>query len=125
MRAAKALIGATLATLAVRWVGIAVFAIPPEFPPLDGPGPTIFFTVVLTLGAIGVYATMRRWAERPESLFRRVAVAVLALSFVPDLLMLTDGAAETFPGATPAGVGVLMVMHVAAAVVIVWSLAAA
>jgi hypothetical protein len=124
MRAAQALIGATLATLAVRWVGLAVFDIPPEFPPLDGPGPTIFFTVVCTTVAIGVYAMMRRWAQRPESLFRRVAVVVLVLSFVPDLLLLTDGAAAAVPGATPAGVGVLMVMHVVAAAVIVWSLTA-
>ena len=122
MRAAQALIGATLATLTVRWVGLAVFDIPPEFPPLDGPGPTIFFTVILTLGAIAVYAMARRWADQPESLFQRVAVVVLALSFVPDILMLTDGAATAFPGATPAGVGVLMLMHVAAAAVIVWSL---
>ncbi len=123
VRAVWALIGAVLATLAVRWVGLAVFDIPPEFPPLDGPTPTIFFTVILTLGAIGVYAMARRWADQPESLFRRVAVVVLVLSFVPDILMLTDGAATAFPGATPAGVGVLMLMHVAAAAVIVWSLA--
>ena len=124
MRAAQALIGALFATLAVRWVGLAVFDIPPEFPPLDGPGPTIFFTVILTLAAIGVYAMARRWAARPESLFRWVAVVVLALSFLPDILILTDGAATAFPGATPAGVGLLMLMHVAAAAVIVWSLTA-
>ncbi len=124
VRAAQALVGATLGTLAVRWVGLAVFDIPPEFPPLDGPGPTIFFTVVLTLGAIGVYVMVRRWADRPESLFRRIAIVVLLLSFLPDIAMLTDGAATTFPGATPAGVGVLMLMHVKAAAVIVWSLTA-
>ena len=36
--------------------------------------------------------------------------------------MLGDGAAGAFPGATPTGVGVLMLMHVVAAAVIVWFL---
>jgi hypothetical protein len=121
-RALQALVGSTVATLAVRWAALATLPIPPEFPPLAGPGPTIFFTVVLGLGAIGVYGALRRWAGHPDRLFRRIAVAVLLFSFVPDFFLLSDGAAAAFPGATPAAVGVLMLMHVTAAVVIVWSL---
>jgi hypothetical protein len=118
----EALVGATVATLGVRWAALATLTISPQFPPLAGPGPTIFFTVVLGLGAVGVYGALRRWSDRPESLFRRIAVVVLLVSFVPDLWMLSDGAAAAFPGATPTAVGVLMLMHVAAAAVIVWSL---
>jgi hypothetical protein len=47
---------------------------------------------------------------------------VLLLSFLPDLWLLSDAAAEAFPGATGSGVAVLMLMHVAAAGVIVWAL---
>lgn len=114
--------GALVATLAVRIVGLALFAIPPEFGPLDGPGPTIFFTGVSGVVAVGVYALLRRTSERPDPLFRWIALVVLVLSFLPDLWLLSDGAAEALPGATPAGVGILMAMHVAAAVSIVWAL---
>ena len=36
----KAVGGAVIATLAVRWLGVTVLTIPPEFLPLAGPGPT-------------------------------------------------------------------------------------
>jgi hypothetical protein len=114
--------GALGATLAVRAIGLALLEIPPEFGPLDGPGPTIFFTGVSGVVAVGVYALVRRTSARPDPLFRWIALVVLVLSFLPDLWLLSDGAAEAFPGATPAGIGILMAMHVAAAAVIVWAL---
>ena len=67
---------------------------------------------------------MIRWrSERPARLFRRVALWTLLASLVPDLWLLTDAAATAFPGSTPAGVGTLMAMHLAAAAAIVWVLA--
>jgi uncharacterized membrane protein len=111
-----------VATLAVRLVGLALLDVPPEFPPLDGPGPTIFFTVVCGVVAVAVYALIRRTSESPDTLYRRIALAVLLLSFLPDLWLLSDGAAQASAGATPAGVGILMAMHVAAAAAIVWAL---
>ena len=114
--------GALLATLAIRLVALAVLDVPPEFPPLAGPGPTIFFTVVGTLAAVSVYALLRRMSKRPDALFRRIALVVLVFSFLPDLWLLTDGAQEAFPGATWAGVGTLIAMHVGAAAAIVWAL---
>ena len=118
----KGLVGSTIATLAIRWVALATLDIPAEFPPLAGPGPTIFFTAVGALGAMRVFCVVHRRADRPEHLFRWIAVWVLLLSFLADLWLLSDGAAGAFPGATPIAIGVLMVMHVAAAVVIVWFL---
>ena len=53
-----------------------------------------------------------------------ISVVVLVLSFAPDLWLLSDGAAEVFPGGTVPGVALLMLMHVAAAAVIVWFLTA-
>jgi hypothetical protein len=117
-------IGSVIATLAIRWAALAALDIPAEFPPLAGPGPTIFFTAVASVGAVRVFAALRRYRNRPERLFRRIALAVLLVSFGPDLWLLTDGAASAFPGATPSGVGSLMMMHVVAAAVIVWSITA-
>ncbi|MDH3208189.1 MAG: DUF6069 family protein [Gemmatimonadota bacterium] len=121
----KAVGGAVIATLAVRWLGVTVLTIPPEFLPLAGPGPTIFFTTVSGVAAVGVFALVRRLSSRPVSLFRKIAGVVLVLSFLPDLGLLSEGAADAFPGATPAGVSVLMLMHVVAAAVIVWVLTGA
>ena len=121
----KALVGSLAATLVVRSLALAAFAIPPEFPPLAGPGSTIVFTTAGALGATGVLAVIRWRSERPARLFRRVALWTLLASLVPDLWLLTDAAATAFPGATAAGVGTLMAMHLAAAAAIVWALAPA
>ncbi len=118
----RALVASIIATLAVRQAALATLDIPTEFPPLAAPGPTIFFTAVGALGATAVFAVIRRRSDRPEVLFRWIALGVLLLSFPADLALLSDGAAGAFPGATPTGVGVLMLMHVVAAAVIVWFL---
>jgi hypothetical protein len=118
----KGLVGAIIANLVVRWVALAILDIPPEFLPLASPVPVVFFTTLGALGAAGVFAQVRRRAERPEYVFRWIAVVFLLLSFPPDLRLLGNAAAGPFAGATPAGVGVLMFMHVVAAAVIVWAL---
>lgn len=121
-RAFRAVVWAVLANLLVWWGGVSTLDIPSDFPPLAGSGPTIFFTTVGAVGAVAVHATLRRLARRPDTLFRRVAVVVLVLSFLPDLWLLTDGARESVPGVTVSGVALLMLMHVVAAAVIVWVL---
>ena len=118
----KGLIASIIATLGVRWAALATLEIPAEFPPLAGPGPTIFFTAVAALGAAGVFGIIHRHANRPEYVFRWIAVGILLISSLPDLWLLSDGAVDAFPGASPSAVGVLMLMHVTAAVVIVWFL---
>ena len=42
----QTILASVVGTLAVRAVALALLEIPPEFPPLAGPGPTVFFTVV-------------------------------------------------------------------------------
>ena len=122
VRGLKGLVASVIATLAVRWAAVATLDIPTEFPPLAEPGPTVFFTAVSVFGATAVFAVVRRRSDRPEVLFRWIAVGVLLLSSLPDLWLLSEGATSAFPGATPAAVGVLMLMHVVAAAVIVWFL---
>ena len=120
LAALQMLVIAVPANLAIRWVGLAMFDIPPQFPPLSGSGPTIFFTVIGVLGAVVTLAVIRRFSPRPERLFRGTAVGVLLLSLIPDFWLLGDGAIESFPGATGPGVGVLICMHVVTAAILVW-----
>jgi hypothetical protein len=121
----KAVASALAATLVVRWLAVAVLTIPPDFQPLAGPGPVIFFTTIGALGAVGVYAIVRRVTQEPDVVFRWIALVVLVLSIMPDMWLLTDAAAETFPGATTTAVTVLMTLHIVAAAVIVWFLTSA
>jgi hypothetical protein len=74
--------------------------------------PVVFLTVVGVLGAVGSYALLERRVSTPTTTFRLVTVAVLAVSFVPDLTLLVFDEA-----ATVLGVLVLVLMHVVAAVV--------
>jgi len=73
--------------------------------------PPILFTVVGVFGAVIVFALLGRFARYPITTFKRVAVLVLVISFVPDLLMLLT---RFNPGTTLANVLVLMLMHVLA-----------
>ena len=101
---------AVIGNLIVRTLGVNLFAIPDTFLALNVP-PTILFTLVGVLGAIGVFAWLGRRSPRPISRFTRVAAVVLVVSLVPDLGLL----AAPMPGSSLAAVGVLMVEHIVAA----------
>ncbi len=100
---------AILVNVVIRTVAVSVLGIGAGFQPLEV-GPTVFFTVVGMVGAVVVFGLILRFARRPVWLFRRVALAVLVVSLVPDVLMLFSG---SMPGTTVAGVLTLMVEHVA------------
>ncbi len=114
-----ALAAAVVANVALWWVSNAALPIPPEFPPLIGPAPTIFFTTMGVIGGVATFALIRGFGDHPVRLFRRVAAGALVLSLVPDVWLWTDGAAAQFPGASVTAVVVLMVMHVVAAAIVV------
>ena len=117
----RTILGAVAANLVVRAAGLAAFDVPPEFQPLATAGPTVFLTVVGVGAGLGAAVALDKMSARPVPLFRRIVVAALLLSLLPDLWLLTDGAAEGFPGATVPAVVTLMVQHVAAAAVVLWS----
>ena len=100
---------AILVNVVIRTVAVSVLGIGAGFQPLEV-GPTVFFTVVGMVGAVVVFGLILRFVRRPVWLFRRVALAVLVVSLVPDVLMLFSG---SMPGTTVAGVLTLMVEHVA------------
>ncbi len=99
---------AVLVNVVIRTVAVSVLGIGEGFLPL-GVGPTVVFTMVGMAGAVVVFGLMLRFAKRPVRMFRRVALAVLLVSLVPDVLMLL---APSMPGTTVAGVLTLMVEHV-------------
>jgi hypothetical protein len=114
--AALAAIGNELLAFAT----VASGGAPPSFEPLRPGGATIS-TVVAALGAALVLAAARRWSSRPVRVFLLVAIAVLALSYVPVIALARDPSA--IPGATPAAIAALGAMHVVAfAIVVPWLL---
>lgn len=112
------IIAAVVANQIVHFLAIALFNISPEFPPLQ-PGPPIAFTIMGVLGAVIVFAIIGRLSRRPIGLFRRIALVVLVLSFIPDIALLLTGA---MPGTSLVAVGTLMLMHTVAWAITVWML---
>ncbi|CAA9495890.1 MAG: hypothetical protein AVDCRST_MAG12-2358 [uncultured Rubrobacteraceae bacterium] len=100
---------AVLVNVVIRTAAVSVLGIGEGFLPL-GVGPTVVFTVAGMVGAVVVFGLLLRFAGRPVRTFRRVALAVLLVSLVPDVLMLFS---PSMPGTTVAGVLTLMVEHVA------------
>ena len=117
----RTILGAVAANLVVRAAGLGAVDVPPEFEPLATAGPTVFLTVVGVGAGLGVAVAVDKRSERPVPLFQRIVVVALLVSLLPDLLMLTDGGSQAFPGATVPAVVILMVQHVAAAAVVLWS----
>ena len=70
-------------------------------------------TLVFSLVGVGIAAVMARKARRPRATFTRTAIALTALSFVPDL---------TF-GFGPGSAATLIALHTVAAAIVVPTLA--
>lgn len=81
------------------------------FQPLDLPR-VLFLTAVGAVGATVVYAVIRRRSTHPDRTFAIVAIAVLLVSFIPDLTFV-----PSIPGATTPAIAVLMAMHVTTAAI--------
>ncbi len=115
----RGLVTVVLSVLANAVVLSAALALDlaPDFQALAWP-PVLFLTLVGAVGAVGAYWAVSRFSETPDRHFTLLAAAVLGLSFVPDVALLSVDPAATVPG-----VVALMVMHVTVAAAAVGVLA--
>lgn len=97
--------------LVVRTLAVAT-VVSPEFPPLDV-APTVLFTAVGVTAAAAVFAGVARRSPRPVRTFRRIALAALLISLVPNALLLFADA-PPLPGISSAAILVLAAEHVVA-----------
>ena len=101
---------AVVAVLIVRMAAVAVLELPEEgFQPLGWFFP-IFDTVVLVTAAVLVFAAVARLSKSPVRTYWWIALAVLALSMIPDL-QIHNRRPDFF---TWPRTSVLMAMHVVA-----------
>jgi hypothetical protein len=89
----------------------AVATVPSDFMPFKPSSYIALIVVGVVAGAAGWLAVRRR-AANPPGVMRSLAPAVVALSFIPDVLV---GVTKFEAGTTWAGVGGLMAMHLAVA----------
>jgi peptidoglycan/LPS O-acetylase OafA/YrhL len=108
VRAGVALAVAVLVNAGIVIV-VGALDVAPDFRALTIP-PVAFLSAIGAVGAAVVYELLRRRSATPDRTFRRVAAAVLVVSFVPDVALLAVDDAATL-----AGVLVLMVLHVVVA----------
>lgn len=99
---------ATAAVAVLREIAVAVVQPDARYVPLLRPFP-IFDTTVLGTAAVLVFARFCRDNAHPIADYRRLAIRVLLISFVPDVLLATT---QAFGGGWPEALW-LMAMHVA------------
>jgi len=107
-------VAAVLANVLVYALGAALVGYDPGFVVLANASGTILFTVVPALGAVLLYAALRRFIGTPARVFTIIAAVVLVVSLIPDVTYI-----PTVPGSTGGQTTILMLMHVVAAGVIV------
>ena len=104
------MVSAIVAVQVVRAVAIATLQLPPEgFQPFGWFFP-IFDTVALVSAAVIVFTVVAGFATTPIRTYRRIALAALALSMIPDILI----HARRPDFFTWPRTSALMIMHVAA-----------
>ena len=110
-------IAAVVANVLVYFIGSAVVGYDPQFIVLANVSATILFTVVPAIVAVLLYAVLLRYTADPARTFTIIATVVLVISLIPDFTYI-----PSVPGATTGQTATLMVMHIVAAAVIVWTL---
>jgi hypothetical protein len=96
------------AVIGIRLIAVAVVRPDPRFFPLSPPLP-IFDTLVLATAAVLVFLKFCRYNADPIADYRRLALRVLLVSFVPAILVAVG---HSFGGGWPEALS-LMAMHVA------------
>jgi len=112
-------LAAIIGVLIVRAIAMLIVQ-PPYAPGLAMVVVPIVLTVVLCTGAVIVFALVGRFAKNPVRTYIIISSVFLVVSFLPDLMVPSMGAA--MPGATWGYAITLMVMHVVAGFITVYTL---
>jgi hypothetical protein len=111
---ALVLVGAIVAAIVINaiiaWVATA-FGAPAGYGPLSLPAQALFTIIGVVVGWVGWRLISAR-ARDPRRVLRILVPLVVAVSLIPDLLLL---AFPIIPGSTPAAVIALMLMHLVVA----------
>ena len=110
--AAIGALGALVINSVIALLAKAIFDIPDEFQQLTLPVYGFLTVVGAIIGAIAWHLIVAR-SRKASGVLRVLVPTVVALSLIPDVMLLVDGSQ---PGTTTAGVVALMLMHVGVAV---------
>lgn len=103
---------ATVANAGIRTVAVTLFDVAPDLRPFTWPQ-FVLFTLLGVAGATLVYAFVSSRFTNPNRTFRRLAVIVLLVSFIPDVALLVT---QVVPGITVAAFVALSLMHITTAI---------
>ncbi len=117
-----AIVVSTVANLIVRAVGMELVDVSPEFLPLADMWRTRAFTIVFVFAAVVVFAIVDRLSSKPAKVFNIIAFIAFLVSLVPDTLMLVSPANMPFGGISPATVLILMIQHLCAYLITIYTL---
>ena len=112
-------LAAVVGVLIVRSVAIAILP-PPYAPGLAMIMVPIVLTVILCTCAVVVFALVGRFVKNPVRTYVIISVVFLLISFIPDLMVPSMGAA--MPGANWGYAISLMIMHIVAGFITVYML---
>jgi hypothetical protein len=112
-------LAAVIGVLIVRAIAVAILP-PPYAPGLAMIMVPIVLTVILCTCAVIVFALVGRFTKNPVRTYIIISVVFLLISFIPDLMVPSMGAA--MPGANWGYAITLMIMHVVAGFITVYML---
>jgi len=114
-------LGTTAATVVAGLILAALVDPTSAFQPLTVPS-IASITIVYSVLATGVYGLVARRSSRPRTRWLQVGAVALALSLIPNLMLLLDPAGAPIAGVTVPNVVALVVLHFVAAPLVVFGL---
>ena len=113
LAAAVSIVGAMIANLIVRSIGIRLVDVPGGFDPLASTGPVVFASVSYGVIATIAFIITVRFARNLRKAWLIVGIVGLLVSFIPPLGLLGQD------DSSGVGVVILMIMHLVAAVIFI------
>jgi hypothetical protein len=107
-------VAATLANALFYYAAGQFVAYDSQFAPLENVSGAVIFTLFFAVGAVLLYAVLRRFTRQANRIFTVISAVFLVVSVIPDITYI-----PTVPGSSNAQTAILIVMHVIAAAVIV------